>query len=124
MIQQVAPKTVTKRENRSSSLLDYVAPLASVAGSVVSQNPVLIGAAAVGAAQQYSQMTAPRQKYSVTEAKNNLVNTAMQRRTQYLQEDPLQSLKEAQNALASTQMDAETRSKLEMPILKAMQGSV
>ena len=62
----------------------------------------------------YTQQVAPGARPEVM--------TAMDRRSSFQQEDPLQSLKEAQAALAQTDLDPQTRQNLEAPILRALQS--
>ena len=47
---------------------------------------------------------------------------AIQRRSDLLQEDPMQSLVEARQALAQSGIDPQTKAMLEAPILKALQS--
>jgi hypothetical protein len=50
------------------------------------------------------------------------VMSAMDRRAQYQQQDPMQQLQDARLALNESGIDPETRRRLEAPILRALQG--
>jgi hypothetical protein len=123
-IQNVKQEPKYKR-NKGSSTLDK-----TLAGAKL---------IAAGAATYFSGgAAAPLLASSAIEAKQTFGNTgyqqqvrpgsrpevmsAMDRRAQYQQQDPLQSLKEAQAALAQTDLDPQTRQNLEAPILRALQS--
>ena len=117
-IQSVRQKPQYERK-QGSNLLDKVGAAASLVGSFYS-GPAAI--AAVPAAAINAKRTFENTGYTqqVAPASRPEVLPAMDRRSQYQQEDPMQSLREAQAALASSQIDFETRQCLEAPILQAL----
>lgn len=123
-IQNVKQEPKYKR-NKGSSTLDK-----TLAGAKL---------IAAGAATYFSGGTAaPLLATSAIEAKQTFGNTgyqqqvrpgsrpevmsAMDRRSQYQQQDPMQQLQDARLALNESGIDPETKRRLEAPILRALQG--
>jgi len=108
---------------RSGSALGKLGSAAGLIGSIAAI-PATGGASlagAVGSAQSLGQQmqgsVVGRQGVKQPETMR-----AMERRTEHIQEDPMESLREAQAALSQSGIDPQTRAELEAPILKALQA--
>lgn len=113
-VKQEEPKT----RRAGSNLLGKLGAVAGLGASIVSGNPLAIGAAGAGALQTFQ----PAPSVPIAQKGRPETLSAMQRRQTNLQEDPMESLREAQAALAQSGMDPQTRAELEEPILKALQA--
>jgi len=123
-IQGVIQKPKYERKG-GASLLDKAAAGASLVGSVVAGAGSGGAAwAAVPAAGIHAQRTFANKGYTqqVSPGARPEVMSAMDRRAQYQQQDPMQQLEDARMALAESDFDPETKRRLEAPILRALKS--
>ena len=118
-----------QNKNKKKGLINYVAPVAgivggaaTIAGSVGTMNPVgLAGGGAMVAGGLAGLNEASRMDKYKTQNQSINMDSAMARRSQAYQNDPMQTLQQARDAIAYSNLDEQTRQQLEIPILKAMQ---
>ena len=116
-------------KKKGSSLLDKAAAVGSLVGTAATAiygSGLTAGAAGAALPGAYSaaKQTFANKGYmqQVSPGSRPEVMSAMERRAQYQQQDPMQQLQDARLALNESGIDPETRRRLEAPILRALQG--
>ncbi len=114
---QISKPNITHKQKGKVDPLSTGVSILGTIGSAYSGN--YLGAAA-GAASTYKSLNPQSQTYQ-TKDEGLETDSAMLRRSQYMDEDPMASLREAQAALAQSGLDPKMRQEIEAPILKALQ---
>jgi hypothetical protein len=127
-IQSVIQKPKYERK-RGASLLDKAAAAANFVGTAATAiygSGLTAGAAGAALPSAYSKakQTFANKGYTqqVSPGARPEVMSAMDRRVQYQQQDPMQQLEDARMALAESDFDPETKRRLEAPILRALKS--